>query len=59
MESANEIHVGHKEIIIINWCTKIYSRRNSTGQPVENCDRSAQIPLNMIFTILLQVDVKH
>ena len=56
---ANEIHVGHKEIVIINRCAKIYSRRNSTVRPVESYDRFARIPSKVIFTILLQVDVKR
>ena len=34
IESANEIHVRRREIIIINQCTEIYSRRNSTRRAV-------------------------
>ena len=44
IESANEIHVRHKEIII-NRCANIYSRRN-TGRAIENCYRFARILLN-------------
>ena len=34
IESANEIHVRRREIIIINRCPEIYSRRNSTRRAV-------------------------
>ena len=53
IESANEIHVRHKEIIIINQSAKISSRRN-TGRPVDNCDRFARI----LSKVILQVGVK-
>ena len=49
-------HVRHKEIIIINRCAEIYSQRNSTGRAIAVL---ARIPSKVIFTILLQVDVKH
>ena len=45
--------------LLENWCAKIYSRRNSTKRPVENCTRFARIPSKLMFTILLQVDVKR
>ena len=35
IESANQIHVRHKEIIIINRCAEIYSQRNSTGRTID------------------------
>ena len=49
-------HVRHKEIIIINRCAEIYSQRNSTGRAIAVL---ARIPSKVIFTILLQVDVKR
>ena len=49
-------HVRHKEIVIINRCAEIYSQRNSTGRAIAVL---ARIPSKVIFTILLQVDVKR
>ena len=42
-----------KKLLLINRCAKIYSRRNSTenstGRPVENCDRFARIMSKLIL----------
>ena len=48
-------HVRHKEIIIINRCAEIYSRRKSIGRAIDLPEFGGLV----IFTILLQVDVKR
>ena len=63
MESAIEIHVRHKEIVL-NRCAKSHSRRN-TGRPVKNCDRFIEVDKTSVefitcdFHNLFQVKVKR